>query len=320
MFFIKNFEFTNEKGLQLVNTNDLNVYISEKIEHFSKYENYSSKEERLMLLDEIIQMCNHDRNTATFDYSNLSTFEGANMVDMQPQMIDYYNIVYTLGGIILHVFDKGNNRLASVEDGISGAIDTKEMFIKAYGELLDRKKTNGKAYGATLIFATLFEKDLKEHTKQIYAKQYLIRLKNETDAGRITLSSAENDLFDFLQHHYEMIGQRKTITQFDSVVACTQMQYGLFAKYGIIPSGDRDIKRMLCNELTLNQLIQSSLFQNIADDRFVKLISRLFGKQNLNLRNNLAHCNFTYINYYSIHVTALLFILFTMVAEESFLK
>lgn len=320
MFFVKNFKFTNEKGLQLVNANDLDVYFSEKIEHFSKYENYSSKEERLKLLDEIIQMCDHDGNTATFDYSTLPTFEGTNMVDMQPQMIDYYNIVYILGGIIFNVFDKGNNRLANVEDGISGAIDTKEMLIHAYGELLVRKKTTGKAYGATLIFATLFEKDLKEHTKQIYAKQYLIQLKNETDAGRITLSAVENKLFDFLQYHYGMIKQQATTAQFDSVVACTQMQYDLYAKYGIIPSNDRTIKRMLCNELTLNQLIQSSLFQNIADDRFVKLISRLFGIQNLNLRNNLAHCNFTYINYYSIHVTALLFVLFTMVAEESFLK
>ena len=71
---------------------------------------------------------------------------------------------------------------------------------------------------------------------------------------------------------------------------------------------------------TLTPFIRSSLFTDIADDRFVKIVTLLFDSSNLNLRNNLAHCNFTYMNYYSIHITALLFLLFTMVADESFLK
>ena len=47
MFLVKKFKFTMESGLELVNKEELNSYIEEKIQHFSKYENYSSKEERL---------------------------------------------------------------------------------------------------------------------------------------------------------------------------------------------------------------------------------------------------------------------------------
>lgn len=321
MFFVKNFRFTLEQGLQLTNTADLNTYIVPKIEHFSKYENYSSKEEKLKLLDEVSQMCDHDKSTATFDYSALPTIEGTNMADMQSQMIDFYNLTCILGGVFLNVFDKDKNRVSRVVDGISGAISTNAMFGHAYDELIACKNAGCvPAYGATLIFATLFEKDIKEHTKRIYAKKYITLLKNEISAGRITLTSSENNLLDFLQYQYEMISHRATSVHFDSVAASTQMQYDLYKKYGIISHNDSNIEKLLCNKFTLNQLIQSSLFQDIADDRFVKTISLLFGVSNQNLRNNLAHCNFTYANYYSIQITALLFILFTMVADESFLK
>lgn len=321
MFFVKNFSFTLEQGLQLTNTDDLNTYLSKKIEHFSKYENYSSKEEKLKFLDEISQMCDYDKTTATFDYSTLPTIEGVNMVDMQSQMIDFFNLVCILGGVFFNVFDKDKNRLSRVIDGVSGAISTKAMFVHAYNELIACKNTNSvPAYGATLIFATLFEKDIKEHTKQVYAQKYIAALKKEISTGKITLNSSENALLDFLQYEYEMISHRSTTAHFDGVIASTQMQYDLYKKYNIIPHNDSNIEKLLCNKLTLNQLIQNSLFQSIADDRFVKIISLLFGVSNQNLRNNLAHCNFTYANYYSIQITALLYVLFTMVSDESFLK
>lgn len=321
MYFVKNFSLTLDRGLQLKNISDLEAYITEKIDHFSKYENYSNKEERLMFIDEIIQMCAHDRNTATFDYSALPTIEGANMTELQVNMIDFFNIASVFGAVFLNVFDKGENRLSRIEDGISGPIQTNRMFLHAYNELV-ACKNNGcvPAYGATLILATLFEKDIKDHTKRIYAKKYLTALKAEIDSGIITLAPIENALFDFLQYQYDIITQRTTNTQFDGVYSSTKMQYELYKKYGIVSSNNSDIEKLLCNKLTLNQLIQSQLFKDIADERFVEFVSMLFGTTKLNLRNNMAHCNFTYGNYYSIYITVLLFVLFTMVADESFVK
>ena len=321
MFFVKKFKFTMESGLELVNKKELNSYIEEKIQHFSKYENYSSKEEKLKLLDEIVQMCDYDKSNAIFDYTSLPSFEGFNIADKEPDMIYYFNLDIILGGIFLNVFDKENNRIARVEDGISGAISTRSMFLRAYEELIRCKNDNLKpAYGATLIFATLIEKDIKDRTKIIYAQRYLTDLKAEIDAGRVTLTSEENKLYDFLQFQYGIIQSRTTTANFNPIIACTQMQYDLLLKYNIVQANDRDIANLLCNKITLNQLLQSQAFKNIADDRFVSFATLLFGTGNVNLRNDLAHCNTTYSNYYSIHITALLCALFTMVSDESFLK
>lgn len=320
MFFNKKFKFDLVQGLTLVNTAELNTYINDKINHFSIYQNYSSKDEKLKFLGEIIDMCNYDISNATFDYSQLPNIHGSNIADMQSNMIYYYNLAVILGGVFLNVFDKKGNRIASVEDGISGPISTNSMFVQAYRQLI-YSKNNGlsPAYGATLILATLFEKEIKEHTKRIYAKQYINSLKNEISVGNIALTSQENDLLDFLQYQYEMISHRTTTTCFDSVQATSNMLYSLLEKYNII-SNDPNIKKLLCDKFTLTPFIRSSLFKNIADDRFVEIVSILFDSSELNLRNNLAHCNFTYINYYSIYITALLYLLFTMVADESFLK
>ena len=176
MFLVKKFKFTMERGLELVNKEELNSYIEEKIQHFSKYENYSSKEERLKLLDEIVQMCDYDKNNAIFDYTALPSFEGFNIADKEPHMIYYFNLAFILGGIFLNVFDKEKNRIARVEDGISGAINTRSMFLRAYDELIRCKNDNLKpAYGATLIFATLIEKE-----KNISAQP---RIENPTILG-----------------------------------------------------------------------------------------------------------------------------------------
>lgn len=320
MFFIKNFKFTIERGLELVNKTELDSYIEGKIQHFSKYENYSDKEEKLKLLDEIVQMCDHDKNTAVFDYSNLPTIEGFNISDNEEQMIYFFNLTYILGGIFLNVFDKEKNRIAHIEDGVSAAINTASMFKRAYNELI-MCKNNGliPAYGATLIFATLFEKDIKSHVKSVYVKQHLVTLKNKISAGNATLTPTENDLLDFLQYQYEIIPQRTTSTVYDGITATTTMLYDLLVKYNIISPNDAEMKNLICNKLTLNQLFRSQLFANITDVRFLNFVTMLFGTTNVNLRNDLAHCNFDYKNYYSIHIAALLFVLFTMVSNESFL-
>lgn len=320
MFFNKNFKFDLAQGLTLINTTDRDNYLKNKIDHFSIYSNYSSKDERLNFLGEIIDMCDYDMNNATFDFPQMPAIQGTNICDLKPHMIYFYNLAVILGGVFLNVFDKNGNRIARVEDGKNGPISTNSMFISAYNELINSKNNNlASNYGSTLIFATLFEKDIKEHTKVIYAKQYLNLLKNEITAGNITLTDDEKNLFDFLQYQYELIDIRKTTVYFDSVKATTEMQYQLFKKYNII-SNDANIEKLLCNKFTLTPFLRSSLFKDIVDDRFEKILSLVFEPSNLNLRNNLAHCNFTYINYYSIYITALIFMLFTMVADESFLK
>ena len=183
------------------------------------------------------------------------------------------------------------------------------------------------------------EEILKKAIRTAYQKQEVMRLRlvkinketlqyiedyedpeiNVVDFSKKTKED-ENKLFDFLQFQYGIIQTRTTTANFNPIVACTQMQYDLLLKYNIVQANDRDLANLLCNKITLNQLLQSQAFKNIADDRFTSFVTLLFGTGTVNLRNDLAHCNTAYSNYYSIHITALLFALFTMVSDESFLK
>lgn len=321
MSFIKQFTFDIPNGLKLDDTTKRDEYIRFRINHFSEYSNYSNKEELLKLLNEISDMCDYDKATAKFDFSNISTVVGFNQSGKKDEMIYFYNLVIILGGVFLNVFDLPKNRLHHTEDGISGPICTSQMIVRAYNELVLCKNKEGlpAAYGATLIFATLFEKELKAHVKIHYAKKFLNELLLKKQQGQVTLTEDELNLFDFLQFNYEMIPNRTTNTVFDGVNATTVMLYDLLYKYGVIKKSDKDIKLMFLNKLTLTSFIRSSLFKNISDTRFVKIVEILFDSDYLNLRNNLAHCNFTYTNYYSLNLTALLHILLFMVSNEFYL-
>lgn len=320
--FDKKFTFTYSNGLTLTNREDTEKFIYEKAEHFKCYSNYSDKEELLNFFQEILNMIYHDDATAEFDFSDISGSVGFPFA--KDNMIRWYDIAHIMGSVFLRVFDAKENKLKTILDGIHGAISTSGMLSHAYNELVTHKinKMNyGEtvpAYGATLIFATLFESELKTHTRIYYTKKYLSQLKTKMDSSAITLTEDEFDLFKFLSFRFNMVDSASN-KYYDAITALDS-QYQLLVKYNIINASDREIKDILLGNATLNKFLNNNYFKDITDERFWNIVSILFNVDKLNLRNNLAHCNFERMNYYSLGVTALLYVMVCMVSNEQFLK
>jgi len=318
MSFIKQFEVNIENGLTLLNTAERDNFIKDKITFFSAYKNYSSKVEHLAFIQEILDMYDYDNTYATFDTFKIACVQGFNLTNHKKKMVMYYDLVIMMGTVFLNVFDLPNNRLDHVTEGISGPIDTGNMFLKAYRELEDCKATNGRAYGATLILATLLEKDLKTRIKFLYAQEYLKAINNQVANGGLTLTHDEADLVAYLNVYYELSNSPSNAI-YDSVYATTSAFYKLLEKHLIINPLDSEVRKMLLDKFTLNPFLDSKLYQAKVDPRFVRITQLLFNGDKLNLSNNLAHCNFGYINYYNLSITALLYSLYYMVSYDYFL-
>lgn len=319
MGFAKNFIITPDNGLTLINTIDRDVYLREKVDYFSIYENYTSKVERLGLIQEILDMYNTDCTSATFDISPIAGFRLFDINDHRKIMLMYYDIIFILGTIFLNVFDLPRLRLDHVEDGLNGPVSTATMLLTAYNDLLNCKVTNKTPYGANLIFATILEKDMKSVVKIACAREWLIALNQAIQNGIVTLSPSEADLFAFLLYDYGLTTTPCNII-FDSVIATTTAFYDLLIKYTIIRTTDKEAENLLLNKFTLNQFLNTTISQSKIEAPFIELVKLLFGSSNLNLRNNLAHCNFGYLNYHTICVAALLYSLISMVSDGQCLK
>lgn len=318
MSFIKNFAFKKEEGLVLINIVDREIYLKEKIDLFLKDDNYTSKDALLTLLKDFLTMYEYDCEEATFDTKEVDYFRLFDIKDYKDRFIAYYDMVVMLGSIALHVFDAPQNRVDRGECGINGPVSTAQMFNRAYQELILCKQHNIPSYGANLIFATLLEKDLKTVIKREYVKDWLKELQKKIKNGSITfLTEADNELFTYLLFEYEIETYRSPIV-YDSVKATTEGLYDLLLKYNII-NEDKNKEKLVKNQYTLNQFLKSE-FSSKIEPSYLEVIKILFGKDNLNLRNNLAHCNFGYLNYHTITVGSLLYLLFYMLSNKYAIK
>lgn len=322
MYFNKEFYFDLQKGLVLKKTDDRDLYIKEKIKYFSDFNHYKNKDDILSLFEEIYNMCTYDNQNSKFDYSNMPQNFDPLYKFNEDIMIKNYNIIHILGNIFLNVFNKPGNRLSYAREGNNGAISTSDMFMKAYNELCycASSENMSPAYGATLIFATLFEKDLKTYTKQYYVKQYLSQLLKDIKNNNLQIQTQDSDLFEFLLYNFELSTVNNSKVIFDGITATTTKLYDFLLRYNLITPQNDNLRLLIQNKITLTPFLRSKEFLDIADNRFVQIVKILFEPQELNLRNNLAHCNFDYQNYYSLQTTALLYVLFTMISNENFLK
>ncbi len=106
MVLQKNFKFTPNEGLVCENMDDVSSYIGEKIELFRDYDNYTSKQKKIELLEEILKMYNEDILNPQIDMSAMTNVVYSDKADTR-LMIQYYDIVWILGTIIFNVFDYG---------------------------------------------------------------------------------------------------------------------------------------------------------------------------------------------------------------------
>lgn len=322
MGFVKHFRFTIGNGLEMINVEDRETYLLEKVKYFSEFENYGNKNELLDLLGEIAIMIEHDIATASFIFFEVDKMGGFNLQEKKEHMVYYYDLCIILGTIFFNVFDRKGNRIKSVEEGTILPFSTREMFANAYNEFLIAKQQNIKnIYGATLIFTTLLEHDLKLRTKMIYTEKLLNELDKKISSRLVSLSEADEDLYLNLRYNNGLDSEYHATKAYDNITASGPLAYQLFEKYDVITT-DKKFYMGLFGErfFTLNNLLISQKFKDIIDLRFWEIIDIMFNPSKMNLRNNLAHCNINYENYYNISMTALIYGIYMMVSTDMFLK
>ena len=312
MVLQKSFKCTPENGLICVNTYDVSNYIQNKVELFRNYENYTSKQKKIELLEEVLQMYNEDIQNPQIDMSEMSNIVYSDKVNIK-QMIQYFDLVWILGSIAFNIFDYGNNALNHTEDGMNGPINMGEMVWQAYNQL-HIAKINGEktAYGATLIFTTVLESELKKKFKILFIQDKLAEVDNIVSQGTYSLSEDEKELIKYLR-------QDENAKEFNAVYATTQAAYELFKNVGVLETANQDQKNILLNKTTLNQLLGYSFFANKVEPAFLAIMKLLFQTGNLNLRNDIAHGGFGYKNYYHTSATGLLYFMSTFVFNDEYL-
>lgn len=316
MILEKHFSFEPVLGLKCTNIEDVQNYIEGKISEFRLYENYTSKQKRLGLLDEILNMYDEDIQNPDVDLSPMNGYLYYDKVNVE-RMLQYYDFIFIFGSIILNCFDFDKNAINHTEDGINGPIDMGKMFFEAYCELKNRRqaevitKQSQHAFGATLMFATILESELKRKFKSLFISEKLADLYSIIAAGNFTPNADQIELIKCLQ-------QDPNAKQYNAVYGTTQAAYDLFFSAGVCQSGEE--KNLLLNKTTLNQLLGYSFFQTKVEDSFLKMMQNLFGTGNLNLRNDIAHGGFGYQNYYHLAATSVLFMMATIVIQDEYLK
>ena len=312
MVLQKSFKCTPENGLICVNTDDVSNYIQNKVELFRNYENYTSKQKKIELLEEVLQMYNEDIQNPQIDMSEMSNIVYSDKVNIK-QMIQYFDLVWILGSIAFNIFDYGNNALNHTEDGMNGPINMGAMVWQAYNQL-HIAKINGEktAYGATLIFTTVLESELKKKFKILFIQDKLAEVDNIVSQGTYSLSEDEKELIKYLR-------QDENAKEFNAVYATTQAAYELFKNVGVLETANQDQKNILLNKTTLNQLLGYSFFANKVEPAFLAIMKLLFQTGNLNLRNDIAHGGFGYKNYYHTSATGLLYFMSTFVFNDEYL-
>ncbi|MCD7837128.1 MAG: hypothetical protein LUG83_10925 [Lachnospiraceae bacterium] len=308
MILQKHFKFDTDKGLVCENFADVEHYIEAKIIILQNYENYSNKDVRLGLLQEILNMYAEDIVAPDIDMSAMSNCVYSDKMNFN-QMLMYFDFIMILGSIEYNVFDYDKNKIKYVEDGVNGPISTANMFASGYDELYNAKKERKKAaYGATLIFVTTLESELRRKFKSRFIKRKTIEIEQRITDGAFSPTREQRDLLACLE-------QKETAKVYNRVYATSEAAYELFSLAGVIDIPGEQ-KNLLQNKTTLNQLLGYTIFSSEVEASFLETMKVLFKTGNLNLRNDMAHGGFGYKNYYHLTVTSMLYFLCGIVIDD----
>ena len=308
MILEKHFRFDPQTGLALVNEQDVENYINRKIAHYNNV--WWNKAERLNLLTEINEMFDEDVQNLDVDLTPVSSTLYSDKMNKE-KMIMFFDYLYILGAITWGVFDQEGARLLGTLNGIHGAVNTAEIMTVAYNDMVSHKKDGDIRCVpiAVLIQTTLVESQCKVKFKEAFLQKKLDELDLKIQAGSFIPSSDDQILIDCLRHN--RLDYNPAYAESDGAIDLLDR-----ASVSIDNAG----RTLLKNTMTLNQLIQYSEFCNVVNPEFIRVLERVFGAGNLNLRNDVAHGGFGYQNYFHAAVAGTLYNLVSMIAEDMHLR
>lgn len=163
------------------------------------------------------------------------------------------------------------------------------------------------ACAATFILPSLIEHFLLASLENTVIGKWLTGISDGIKAGTISLT--EEDAA-FYNHFVRMVSQGKGLLSGDKRMNMEAI-WKMGTKYRVLPN-DKDMKEILCGkndgrENTIGSILHSRYAKAQIRPEYFDILEYMFGVENLNIRNCIAHGNSESYDYLSIEVAAVMF-------------
>jgi hypothetical protein len=291
-------------NIKINNDDNLREYVQSTTDNILNNETLFDYDVNKNLIKEYLELVKHDIKTSSFPKYNVKiSKEEEDKSKERSIKINYLG--YMLGNVYWNSQIKYLRMQIPIEKLIIGGVRVRlfnEALTEAETRYLFHDIKNENSFATTTLMINLFELGLKTTTRRVLLDKLLIDLKNKgiecdllnrVNIGDPTLNE-EGDvlkrIFDFLEINKIIVNMKKDYKEILRLI----------------------IEKSYEKPITLNSLFYNKVFKELCDETWYQFMRILF--VDLDLRNNIAHCNFDY-NYYSINITAVIFQLFHMMAR-----
>lgn len=197
---------------------------------------------------------------------------------------------------------------------IKGMLNEVELSIK--DNLLINFKTKKQIYGATMITLSLFERNIIENIKRCALKEEVKILNKMIEDKQIEI---EEKYLKYFKIAKEVYINNKIIKIFEDVDDIKYNITEMIKKYNELKSDvKKDLDKLVNDKsYTLGALLNNIYAKRNLDSDLLTLLKCMFDAKELNLRNDIMHCN-TYKPYdpFDFPITMIFFHLLILISYE----
>jgi len=153
---------------------------------------------------------------------------------------------------------------------------------------------------------SLIEHFLLVNLENTIIGKWLTGISDGIKAGNLSLTEDEAFLYN---HFVEMVSQGNGLMSGDKRMNMEAI-WKMGTKYRVLPN-DRDMKEILCGksdgkENTIGSILHSRYAKSQIRPEYFNILQYMFGAENLNIRNCIAHGNSETYDYLSVEVAAVM--------------
>lgn len=352
----KNYIIDNKNNLLLTNPEPMLQYIDKKVAELIQEQDKEKRAElKTKILDDVYKIIKFDVKNSTI-IEPIGGFESENEKKLFiNKHITKLSFIYYLGNIYLNyhtnlILNPELSKRIPVIANMKTTVRFEEIYYRALKEYLDtlyigkqnmdklaqKMAQNGQtkpvvithehAYGTTFILPTLIERFLIIQLDSKIMHSLFEELFQKIRLEKIILTEEEQKFYDIFSSS-EMVKEIPCSPKYGR-----KFLYDMFLKYKIVTEEDKDTKLIFFKEfvdiengknskITLGNMITSKYINSFLKKEYSKLLNMLFNREELNVRNNIAHANSENSDYLSLPITAIMMqLLWDILREDIFEK
>lgn len=229
-------------------------------------------------------------------------------------MSDYIRVLLQQPHTIQLVSQSQREQLARDFEKKEQAWNSEYQFFKYRGEIQRRvvpiknkmRLWQEHACAATFILPSLIEHFLLIQLENTVIGRWLTGIGDEIKAKSVVLTEDEAELYN---HFVEMVSEGSGLLYGDKRSNMEKI-WKMGVKYRVLPK-DKDMKEILCGKSdgtanTIGAVLHSHYAKSMIRPEYLDILNYMFGAQNLNIRNCIAHGNSETYDYLSVEITAVM--------------